>query len=166
MKTRAWSTRRVRDTAPKVYEAILADLDSAITLLPVTQADRGRATRGAARTLRSKVYLTRAYRAYSPNKQADFQAALDDAKAVIASGTYTLTPIYADLWCVNRAADPGRQGYCENTGYNAAQSEFIFTVQFSYDLTHYDGADQYNYLHLVYLSQYDNGGSVSALRVT
>jgi hypothetical protein len=29
-------------------------------------------------------------------------------------------------------------------------------VQFSYDLTHYDGGDQYNYLHLVYLGQYDN----------
>ncbi len=146
----------VRDTAPEVYKAIIADLDSAIALLPVAQAERGRATRGAALALRSKVYLTRAYRAYSPSKQGDFQAALADAKAVIASGTYSLTPVYADLWCANRAADPGRQGYCENTGYNAAQSEFIFTVQFSYDLTHYDGADQYNYLHLVYLGQYDN----------
>jgi hypothetical protein len=77
----------VRDTAPKVYAAILADLDSAVSLLPVTQADVGRATKGAAQTLRSKVYLTRAYRDYSPNKQADFQAALADAKAVIAYGT-------------------------------------------------------------------------------
>lgn len=147
----------VRDTAPKVYEAILADLDTAIALLPVTQADRGRATRGAARALRSKVYLTRAYKGYSPNRQADFQAALDDAKAVINSGTYSLTPVYNDLWCAARSADPGRQGYCENAAYNAAQNEFIFTVQFSYDLTHYDGGDQYNYLNLVYLSQYDNG---------
>ncbi len=146
----------VRDTAPKVYAAIIADLDSAIALLPVAQVDRGRATRGAALALRSKVYLTRAYRDYSPNKQADFTAALADAKAVIGSGTYSLTPNYADLWCAARAADPGRAGFCENTGYNAAQSEFIFTVQFSYDQTHYDGADQYNYLHLVYLGQYDN----------
>ncbi len=146
----------VRDTAPEVYKAILADLDSAISLLPVTQADRGRATRGAATALRSKVYLTRAYRDYSPNKQADFTAALTDAKAVINSGTYSLTPVYADLWCAARAADPGRAGYCENTGYNSAQSEFIFTVNFSYDLTQYDGSDQYNYLHLVYLGQYDN----------
>jgi hypothetical protein len=65
----------VRDTAPKVYEAILADLDSADHVVAVTQARSGRATRGAARALRSKVYLTRAYRAYSPNKQADFQRA-------------------------------------------------------------------------------------------
>ncbi|MEP6833364.1 MAG: RagB/SusD family nutrient uptake outer membrane protein, partial [Gemmatimonas sp.] len=147
----------VRDSAAKVYRAIISDLDSAITLLPVTQVQVGRATRGAALGLRSKVYLTRAYKDYSPGKAADFTASLADAKTVIASGTYSLTPNYADLWCVARAADPGRQGYCENTGYNMNQSEFMFTVQFSYDLTHYDGADQYNYLHLVYLSQYDNG---------
>jgi len=146
----------VRDPASAVYTAILADLDSAIQMLPVTQSQTGRATRGAAQALRSKVYLTRAYRDYSPNKQADFTAALADAKAVINSGTYSLTPVYADLWCAARQADPGRAGFCENTGYNANQSEFIFTVQFSYDLTHYDGNDQYNYLHLVYLSQYDN----------
>ncbi|MBL0939087.1 MAG: RagB/SusD family nutrient uptake outer membrane protein [Gemmatimonadaceae bacterium] len=146
----------VRDTAPLIYQAILSDLDSAIAKLPVTQAERGRATRGAARALRSKVYLTRAYKAYSPNRQSDFQAALADAKAVISSGAYSLTPVYADLWCAARAADPGRANYCENTGYNSGQSEFIFTVNFSYDQTHYDGADQYNYLHLVYLGQYDN----------
>lgn len=146
----------VRDSAAAVYRAILNDLDSAVAYLPVTQTDRGRATKGAAQMLRSKVYLTRAYKSYSPNKQADFTAALNDAKAVISSGTYTLTPVYADLWCVARAADPGRSGYCDNTGYNINQSEFIFQVNFSYDLTHYDGADQYNYLHLVFLSQYDN----------
>lgn len=146
----------VRDSAAAVYRAILNDLDSAIAYLPVTQAERGRATRGAALALRSKVYLTRAYRSYTPNRTQDFTAALADAKTVINSGTYSLTPVYADLWCVARAADPGRAGYCENTGYNAAQSEFIFAVNFSYDLTHYDGNDQYNYLHLVYLGQYDN----------
>jgi hypothetical protein len=146
----------VRDPASEVYKVILADLDTAISQLPATTGEQGRATRGAAMALRSKVYLTRAYKSYSPDKQADFQAALTDAKAVIASGTYSLTPVYADLWCVARPADPGRQGYCENTGYNANQAEFIFTVQFSYDLTHYDGNDQYNYLHLVYLSNYDN----------
>ncbi len=145
-----------RSPASEVYTAILQDLDSAIAKLPVTTTEPGRATRGAALTLRSKVYLTRAYKDYSPNKQADFQAALTDAKAVIASGTYSLTPVYADLWCVARSADPGRQGYCENNGYNMNQAEFIFTVQFSYDLTHYDGANQYNYLHLVYLGNYDN----------
>ena len=144
----------------EVYKAIIADLDTAVTHLPVAQADFGRATKGAAQTLRSKVYLTRAYQAYSPSKQADFQAALADAKAVINSGTYSLEPVFADLWCVARPADPGRTGYCENTGYNRNHKEFIFTVQFAVRLSrHYDDAgDEYNYLHLVYLGQYDNNG--------
>jgi hypothetical protein len=147
-----------RAPAADVYKAIIADLDSAVAMLPVTQSDVGRATRGAALTLRSKVYLTRAYRDYSPGAQGDFQQALADAKAVINSGTYSLEPVFADLWCVARPADPNRTGYCENTGYNANRREFIFTVQFSYDLTQYDAGNQYNYLHLIYLSQYDNNG--------
>jgi starch-binding outer membrane protein, SusD/RagB family len=148
----------VRDSAAKVYRLIIADLDSAFTLLPVTQTDYGRATRGAAQSLRALVYLTRAYRGDSPNKQIDFQQALADAKAVIASGTYSLEPVFADLWCVARPADPGRTGYCENTGYQQNHKEFIFTVQFSYDLTQYDADNEYNYLHLVFLGQYDNNG--------
>ena len=148
----------VRDPASEVYKAIIADLDSAVATLPATQIDFGRATKGAALTLRSKVYLTRAYRSYSPNQQADFTAALADAKAVINSGVYALEPVFADLWCVARPADPNRTGYCENTGYIQNHKEFIFTVQFSYDLTHYDGPDQYDYMHLVYLSRYDNNG--------
>ncbi len=151
-------TTATRDSAAAVYRAILADCDSAVAMLPVTQADYGRATKGAALTLRSKVYLTRAYQPYSPSKQADFQHAHDDALAVINSGAYTLEPVYGDLWCVARAADPGRSGYCENTGYNQNHKEFIFTVQFSYDLTNYDADNEYNYLHLVFLGQYDNNG--------
>ncbi|MEO8336545.1 MAG: RagB/SusD family nutrient uptake outer membrane protein [bacterium] len=149
-----------RQPASDVYKAILADLDSAVTMLPVQQADYGRATKGAAQTLRSLVYLTRAYQSYGGG-QADFTASLNDAKAVIASGTYTLEPVYADLWCTARAADPGRGGYCDNTGYNQNRREFIFTVQFSYSQQNndLDNSPQYNYLHLVYGSQYDNSAS-------
>jgi len=149
-----------RQPAADVYKAIIADLDSAITLLPVNQADYGRATKGAAQTLRSLVYLTRAYQSYGAGN-ADFTASLNDAKAVIASGTYALEPVYADLWCVARPADPGRGGYCDNTGYNQNRKEFIFTVQFSLQQPNndLDGTPQYNYLHLVYGSQYDNSAS-------
>jgi hypothetical protein len=150
-----------RQPASEVYKAIIADLDTAVSQLPVAQTDFGRATRGAALTLRSKVYLTRAYRDYSPGKQADFTQALADAKAVITSGAYSLEPVYADLWCVARAGDPGRGGYCDNTGYVANRKEFIFTVQFSYSQQNndVDGTPQYNYLHLVYGSQYDNASA-------
>ncbi len=149
-----------RQPAADVYKAIIADLDTAVAFLPATQVDYGRATLGAALTLRSKVYLTRAYKSYGGG-QADFTAALADAKAVINSGTYALEPVYADLWCVARAADPGRGGYCDNTNYNQSRKEFIFTVQFSYSQkdNDADGSPQYNYLHLVYGSQYDNGNT-------
>jgi hypothetical protein len=149
-----------RQPAADVYKAIIADLDSAVTLLPVAQNDYGRATRGAALTLRSKVYLTRAYKSFGAGA-ADFTAALADAKAVISSGTYALEPVFADLWCVSRAGDPGRGGYCDNTGYVQNRKEFIFTVQFSYNQPNndVDGTPQYNYLHLVYGSQYDNNSS-------
>ena len=30
---------------------------------------------------------------------------------MINSGTYSLEPVFADLWCVARPADPGRTGY-------------------------------------------------------
>ncbi|MEP6618398.1 MAG: RagB/SusD family nutrient uptake outer membrane protein [bacterium] len=149
-----------RQPAVDVYKAIIADLDTAVNLLPAVQNDFGRATKGAAQTLRSKVYLTRAYQSYGGG-QADFTAALADAKAVIASGTYALEPAYADLWCVARAGDPGRGGYCDNTGYVQNRKEFIFTVQFSFTQQNndVDGTPQYNYLHLVYGSQYDNASS-------
>src|SRR5258708_3136230 len=149
-----------RQPASDVYKAIIADLDSAVTLLPVSQADYGRATRGAALTLRSLVYLTRAYQSFGGGA-ADFTASLADAKAVISSGTYALEPVFADLWCVARAADAGRGGYRDNTGYNQNRKEFIFTVQFNYNQANndVDGTPQYNYLHLVYGSQYDNANA-------
>jgi hypothetical protein len=149
-----------RQPAADVYKSIIADLDTAVSFLPDVQTDYGRATKGAALTLRSKVYLTRAYKSYGAG-QADFAASLADAKAVINSGTYALEPVYADLWCTARAADPGRGGYCDNTGYNQNRKEFIFTVQFSYQQPNndVDNTPQYNYLHLVYGSQYDNGNS-------
>jgi hypothetical protein len=152
----------VRDSAAKIYRLIIADLDTAVSSLPVTQTDFGRATKGAAQTMRSLVYLTRAYQPYSPSKSGDFTQALTDAKAVIGSGTYALEPNFADLWCVARPADPGRTGYCENAGYNNNRKEFIFTVQFGpngiYNATNVDADNEYNYLHLVYLGQYDNNG--------
>src|SRR5258707_13330375 len=75
-----------RQPAPDVYKAIIADLDSAVTLLPVSQADYGRATRGAALTLRSLVYLTRAYPSFAGGA-AGFTAPLSDAQTPISSRT-------------------------------------------------------------------------------
>ena len=157
------STEATRESEDSVYKVIIADLDEAITLLPVTQTDFGRATKGAAQNLLAKVYLTRAYRDWNAaNKQSDFQQALTLAQGVIGSGTYSLLPIYADLWCgVHRAvapADPGRQGYCDTltgSGYSERNSEVIWSIQFSIDPTQYTNT-AVNYYPVVFLSQYDN----------
>src|SRR5207247_1949089 len=56
------STEATRQSEDSVYKVIIDDLNQAINLLPVTQPDYGRATKGAAQNLLAKVYLTRAYR--------------------------------------------------------------------------------------------------------
>ena len=81
-----------REPAAEVYAYIEADLQFAIDNLPVKSAyaakDLGRATKGAAQGLLSKVYLY----------QSKWQQAADIAKTVINSGGYSLEKDYATIW--------------------------------------------------------------------
>ena len=160
-------TAAARQSPDSIYKIVIADLDSAIKVLPVTQADFGRVTRGAAQFLLAKVYLTRAYKKdiAAPyggwgEGQADFQKALDLAETLIASNTYTLVNNYHDLWCVARAEDVSRRGYCQVNGLNERNTEVIFPVQFS-SVTAQFSTDNNNYLHLVYLAQYEGNNVVN-----
>ena len=79
-RIRACSKAAVRDSAAKVYRSIIADLDSGRSRCsrcrrPTSNARRRARRRPCARS----VYLTRAYKPFSPSGQADFQAALADA---------------------------------------------------------------------------------------
>ncbi len=165
------STEAEREPEDSVYKVIISDLNDAINLLPVTQSDFGRATKGAAQHMLSKVYLTRAYREWNTaNKQSDFQKALDMANTVINSGTYSLVPIYADLWCGTHGAtkppDPGRQSFCDVTnGYSENNKEVIWSTQFSYDPVQYTNTAT-NYNPVVFLSQYDGGAGGWAAGIT
>ncbi|MBN8824505.1 MULTISPECIES: RagB/SusD family nutrient uptake outer membrane protein [unclassified Spirosoma] len=79
-----------REKVDKIYdEVIIKDLLDAETKLPVkyTGTDVGRATRGAAKALLGKVYLTR----------KDFVKAEDKLKEVTTLG-YALLKNYNDLW--------------------------------------------------------------------
>lgn len=89
-----------------VYDQIIADLTLAEQNLPVSYsgANIGRATRGAAKGLLGKVYLTK----------KDFASAQAKLKEVMDLNTYTLLPNYADLW---KTA-------------NANNAESLFEVQF------------------------------------
>jgi len=131
-----------RAPVDSVYDAILNDLKFAEANLPAVAKDYGRATKGAAQHLLSKVYLTRLRDADSAadevaKKQAgDFANAADYAQRVINSGQYALLPRFGDLF----------------TFGNEKNAEVIWSVQFTNDpLTTGNG----NQGHLFFLMEYD-----------
>lgn len=160
-------TDATRNPAAEVYDVIIADLDSAIALLPETQSEWGRVRRGAAQHLLAKVYLTRSYQSYA--QATDAQRALDNANLVInATANYSLVPVYSNLFCgaplpALAAKDPNRQGLCNTatgSGFAEQNPEVIFAVQYSFDTQQYT-AGLSNFLHLEYLGHYDNDPGVS-----
>jgi hypothetical protein len=76
----------------EIYVQIVKDLLDAEQLLPASYsgANVGRATKGAAKGLLGKVYLT----------TKDYASAVTKLKEVIDLNTYKLLPNYADLWKV------------------------------------------------------------------
>ena len=83
---------RTRATSSQVYEHILSDLDVAVESLPSLSSlpvkELGRATSGAALTLRAKVFL------YGGR----WEEAASDARSVISQGVYSLSIPYEDIW--------------------------------------------------------------------
>lgn len=80
-----------RATAAEIYQLIVDDLTFGVNNLPLkgaTGAVVGRATKGAAQALLSKVYLY----------QKNYQAAYDNSLAVINSGKYSLATDYAVMF--------------------------------------------------------------------
>lgn len=81
-----------RATREAVFDQIEQDLMDAIEVLPEQSAygpsDVGRASKGAARALLARVHLF----------QGEYQAAWDQAQAVIGSGEYSLYPTYDQLF--------------------------------------------------------------------
>ncbi len=96
-----------REKTDRIYdEVIIKDLLDAETKLPVkyTGADVGRATRGAAKSILGKVYLTR----------KDFVNAEAKLKEVTTLG-YALLPNFKDLW---------------NYAVNEHHAEYIFDIEY------------------------------------
>lgn len=102
-----------RATAKATYDFIVKDLKDAAGVLPTTysSADRGRATKGAALALLGKVYLQEA--ATGVGGAAEYQAALDAFRQVIALGVYSLDANFGSLF----------------DGTNEGSPEMIFAIQ-------------------------------------
>lgn len=128
-ETTSPSTDATRTSAAKVYDAIIADLQAAEAVLPATQSQYGRATKGAARHILALVYLTRA-------APGDMALAASTAKAVIADPQYGLLPRWADLWDIR----------------NEKNKEVVFAVQYTVDPLVADGG---NSGHLYFTMAYE-----------
>lgn len=93
-----------RAPVAEVYKLIITDLQTAISLLPLSYAgaNAGRATAGAAKGMLALVYLTRSGPTFgiegpglATNEYSQALALLND---VIASGKYSFLPKYADIF--------------------------------------------------------------------
>src|SRR5690606_33235671 len=97
-----------RQPAESVYQLVISDLEYAASALPPSyrDADKGRATKGAALSLLGKVYLTR----------KEYDKAIEQLRPVLNLG-YSLLPDYADVF------EPANKNHAES----------IFDVQFQGD---------------------------------
>lgn len=107
-----------RKSVDETYDYIIADLEYCISKLPVKSAygdaDKWRATKGAAQGLLGEVYLTRG----SMTGRSDyFTKSKQYSGEVIQSGEYRLEPDFKDLW------------YWWNTK-NKNGTESVFSVQY------------------------------------
>jgi hypothetical protein len=127
-ETKGVIVEATRTPVAQIYDQlIIPDLQAAIDVLPVS-ADPGRATKGAAQTLLSLVYLTR-------NGPGDAQKAEELGKAVINSGQYHLLPTYAEVFTLENEASP----------------EVVFSIQSTNDpLTWGQGNRWHLYWRMVY----------------
>jgi hypothetical protein len=113
-----------RTPVPQIYQVIINDLRFAEANLAPTNAEFGRATRGAARHYLAKVYLTRgsARTDQRGQKPTDIDSAAYYADQVISSGTYTLESDFGKLWDISSYA---------NSQAAQTSKEIIFSTQFN-----------------------------------
>jgi len=130
-----------RNTVAEIYASIIADFRHAESVLPLTQSDRGRATKGTAAHFLAKAYLSRASAVVENRgkKSTDLDSAIVYSEQVINSGTYTLVPDFKNLWLMS----------------NEANAEVIFAAQNNNNLL-LQNNDLSNEVHLFFGFPYDN----------
>lgn len=114
--TESAQTTSNRTPVEKFYEQIFEDLNFAVANLPATTTQWGRATKPAAEAFLARMHLTR----------GNNQDALNLAKKVISSYSYSLLPKYSDLWTMANATN------------GAANKEIIWAVNYTTNLNYND----------------------------
>lgn len=116
----------IKVSASEVYDQIIADLEEAESVLPVSSADYGRATKGAAQFLLARVHLTRGWNFNNSlgGTPADFEKAREYADQIISA--YPLATAYSDLF-PQRSENPLFETFPAQDDQNP---EIVFAVQF------------------------------------
>ncbi|SFU39033.1 Starch-binding associating with outer membrane [Pustulibacterium marinum] len=131
-----------RATKAEVFDLIIADLTTAVDLLPEVESQEGRITKAAAQHFLAKAYLTRASELNADiTESSDLQNAADYAMEVIENSPNSLASDYNDLF-----------EYTSVNGPNETNSEIILAAQFDNNqslLGRYG-----NQTHLYFLSVY------------
>jgi hypothetical protein len=127
-----------RTPQSEIYkQAIIPDLEFAISTLPATQSNYGRATKPAAEFLLAKVLLTRSYKSFAEGTDAARAEAL--FSNVINNYDFKLLSDFAALWNIN----------------NERNSEVVFAIQNSKSQVD-EGIDNQGHRgHLYFLMEYD-----------
>lgn len=130
----------VKKVASKdIYAQIIADLNESIQKLPATQKDAGRVTKGAAKFLLARVYLTRGWNFKNAlgGTPADFTSALALCDDLIASGQYPLEANWNNLWPIhNKNPKKETATLASSVAVANASKEVIFAVQYANPLAY------------------------------
>lgn len=125
----------VNKTSQKdVYTQLIADLNDAISKLPNTQPNQGRATKSAAKFLLARVYLTRGWNFNNAlgGTAADFTSALALCDDLISSNLHPLEADWNRLWPIHNK-NPKRETAtaASSVAIANASKEVIFAVQYA-----------------------------------
>jgi len=123
-----------KSASKDIYTQIIADLNSAVAALPVSQTNQGRATQSAAKFLLAKVYLTRGwnYNNALGGSSADFTSALALSDELIASGLYPLEANWNNLWPTHdKKVTNAQPSIAAGVATANASKEVIFAVQYA-----------------------------------
>jgi hypothetical protein len=117
--------------ASEIFALIISDLESAIPNLPewteYGPTDEARVSKGAARALLAKAYLTRAVVDNNTLAQPnDLQNALAQIQAMEAAGVHGLADNFADLWYFNNPNG--------SENYASLNYEILLDIQYSADV--------------------------------
>jgi hypothetical protein len=133
-ETTSASLAVTKTPASEVYTQIITDLQACVSTLPTVQKDQGRPTKGAAKFLLARVYLTRGWNFNNSlgGTSADFTSALQLCDDLISSGLYPLESNWNNLWPIHNT-NPNKETASATTSVATANAskEVIWAIQYA-----------------------------------